>query len=235
MKLSVLLAVWWLTTTGVEALTVVTEKEIHRAAAEFVRGQLEGATDPLERFEIHTRWQGDISLPLEGPAEVEIDRISSRPFRGPTVVRAEIRVGGETLRVLTITVDTRFFREVLVATRSLRRGEAITADMVELIERDVTSIRDGFFSDLGELEGYQAKRPLGFDRVITRTHVEPVPVVRRGDSILLLVVSANLQISAQGTALQDGSVGRRIRVKNQDSGKIVWGQVVNSGTVRINL
>ena len=235
MKMSVLLAASWLIATGAEALTLVTEKEIHQATAEFVRGELEGAVDPLERFEIRTRWQGVISLPVEGPAEVEIDRISARPFRGPTVVRAEVRVGGETHRVLTITVDTRFFRHVLVAARSIRRGEAIAADMVELTERDVTSIKDGFFTDLAELAGYQAKRPLGFDRVVTRSHVEAVPVVRRGDAVLLLVASANLQISAAGTALQDGSVGRRIRVKNQDSGKVLWGEVMNSRTVRIGL
>ncbi len=55
MRICVLLSACWLAATGVDALTLVTEAEVHQAATKLVRGELEAAVDPLERFEIRTR------------------------------------------------------------------------------------------------------------------------------------------------------------------------------------
>ncbi len=230
-----LLLALWLAASGAAAQNLVTEKAIHQVVEAFVRAELEGKTDPQERFEINTRWQGDISLGVAGPAEIAIRRISAHPFHGPTVVRAEIQVDGETQRALTVTVDTRFFREVLVTTRSIRRGEVFSADMVEQVERDITSEKHGFYTDIDALDGLQARRPMGFDRIITNRYVEEIPVVERGDEVLLIAETANLRISAQGIALQSGGVGKRIRVRNQDSGKIVKGEILDSGTIKVGL
>ena len=233
MKLGALLATVLLTVRVAAALNVVTESAIHQAAQAFVQAELAGKVDPQEHIEIHARWQGDIALDREGATEVKIRRISSRPFRGPTVVRAEILVDGETQRTLTLTVDTRFNRKVLVTTRSLRREQSFSSDMVEWVERDITDLEDGFFTDFAELADLQVKRPIGFDRILTHRHVEKIPVVRRGDEVVLVVATSHLRISTQGMALQDGAVGKRIRVRNQDSGKVVQGEILDRQTVRV--
>ena len=217
------------------AQAVVTEAAIHAAVTDFVRDNLEGVDPTEERFEINTRWQGDVQLIGEGEADILLKRISSQPFRGPTVVRAELRIGGQTLRVLTLTVDTRIFRGVLVTTRTVRRGETFSEDMVEYRERDVTSEENGYFTDFSELEGLQASRTMGFDRLVTPGYAEAIPVVFRGGDVTLILETNFLRLSTRGTALQDGSIGERIRVKNQDTGKLLRGEVVDAATVRIHL
>ena len=144
-------------------------------------------------------------------------------------------MNGETMRVLTLTVDTRIFRGVLVTTRTVRRGETFTADMVEYRERDITAEKNGYYNEFSQLEGLQAKRAVGFDRVVTTGYAEVIPVVLRGDDVTLLLESDYLRVSTRGTALQDGRIGERIRVKNQDTGKLLRGEVVDSATIRIDL
>ena len=223
-----------LTDEPVRPLNVITEQAVHLAVDEHVRSHLEGKVDVDERFDIHTRWQGDILLDAPiGRVSFKVRPVSPNPFRGPSVVRAEILVNERTEKVLTMTVDTRFYKNVLVTTRAVRRGTLFADDMVELEERDVTNLRHGYFSNIAALSGMQARRPVGAGAVVNERHVELIPVVKRGDGITMMAQSPNMQILANGVALQDGGMGEHIRVKNTDSGKIVIGQVVNAGTVQV--
>ena len=45
--------------------------------------------------------------------------------------------------------------------------------------------------------------------------------------------TGSMSLQTVGQALTDGGLGERIRVKNIDSGKIVFGEVTAVGTVRI--
>jgi hypothetical protein len=84
----------------------------------WAREQIEAAEseelDGSTRYEVSARWQGDILLKTPGQVEFELRRLSSRPFRGPTVVRLELYVDGQLDRAMTVTVDCRYFRDVVV-------------------------------------------------------------------------------------------------------------------------
>ena len=215
-------------------LNVVTEETIHTAVIDYVLEQLQDRTDEGERLEIKPRWQGDILLEKVGRVDLRVHRMSTRPLRGPTMLRVELIVDAETQKALTVTVDARFFRPVLVTTRSIRRGTVLADDgAVELVERDVTSARHGYFTNLDELLGLRARRPVGFGVVVSHRHVEEIPVIQRGDDVEMRVTSANMQMSTAGVALQDGAIGARIRVKNVASGKVLYGKVVDAATVQV--
>ena len=216
-------------------LNVVPEIAIHQTVETFVRGRLRDDEVAMRasRVEIHTRWQGDIVLDLVGDVELKVRPVSPRAFRGPTVIRVEVLVDGETERTITATVDTRLYERVAVTARAVRRGSLFSETAIELAERDVTNLRHGYFRDLTELASLQAVRPIGFGAVVTRRHAEAVPFVRRGDDVVIVLVSRNMHMSAVGVALQDGVIGARIRVKNIDSGKIVFGIVEEDGSIAI--
>lgn len=214
-------------------LSLVTEASVHEAVEAYVQERLAGLVDPQDRVTVSTRWQGDFLLDRPGQAQFHVVPLSSRPFRGPSVVRVELVIGAETVKTLTLTVDTRIHRPVLVTAQALRRGTPLTSDMVQVEERDITSLADGFFTDLAQLDGWQTRRPIGVSDILTRRHVEPVPVITRGDEVLLVTETANMQLSVRGVAMQDGGIGSRIRVKNADSGKVLSGLIVDAATVRI--
>jgi len=216
-----------------EAENLVTEAAIHQSVSNFVHDALVDHVDSEERFEVQVRWQGDLVLEQSGEVEIAVKRLSSRAFRGPTIVRVELIVDERTERAMTVTADTRFFREVLVSTRNVRRGEVLQAEMFELEECDITKQNEGYFFDFADLEGARAKRSIGANRVVTQRHVEPVPVILRGEEVTLILETDNVRLSIKGKALQDGGIGQQIRVRNGDSRKVLQGEVIDAQTVRM--
>jgi len=217
------------------AVRILSQEEIHRAVEAFVQAGLKGELEADGRIEVRTRWQHDITLEAEGDVAVQVRRLSSRPLRGPTVMRVAVLVAGRSQKEMSITADIRHFGQVLVADQGMRRGEELLPEAVVLAERDITRNKDGFFIDPTELEGQRMRRAIRPGNVLTRRHVEPVPVVQRGDEITLLAGSQHLQISLKGEAMQDGGLGERIRVRNADSGKVLYGEVVDSQNVIIGI
>ncbi|MBT4502181.1 MAG: flagellar basal body P-ring formation protein FlgA [Gemmatimonadetes bacterium] len=219
----------------VAADRMLSVEEIHRAVEAFVQAGLEGELEADGRIEVRTRWQHDIPLEADGDVAVQVRRLSSRPLRGPVVLKVGVMVGGRIQKEMSITADIRHFGQVLVADIGLRRGEELASEAVVLAERDITKNRDGFFTDPSELEELRMRRAIRPGNVLTRRHVEPVPVVQRGEEITLLAGSAHLQISLPGEAMQDGGIGERIRVRNPASGKVLYGEVVDSKNVLVGI
>ncbi|MED5414874.1 MAG: flagellar basal body P-ring formation chaperone FlgA [Candidatus Latescibacterota bacterium] len=216
--------------------TVVVPQDIIRSVVtNYVREQLANDVnlDPDVRIEIDVRWKQDVLLETPGVVDYHMRKLSNRPFRGPTVTRLEISVDDALVRTLAITVDTRLFRDVVVTARTLRRAELLEEGAVEIEERDITQLKHGFYTSLEELELIQSSRPIGAGDVITHRHAEPVPVIHRGDEIVMLVRSTHMSLEAVGEALQDGGIGEKIRVRNGESGKVVRGQIIEPGLVEI--
>lgn len=204
----------------------------------WTRDQVEAAVadedDGQTRYEVSARWQGDILLDTPGQVEFNVRRLSSRPFRGPTVVRLELHVDGALDRAMTVTVDCRSFRDVVTTTRAVRRGALLDPELLAIEERDITSLKHGSFASLDELSGMRAGRPIGSGVIVSHRHAEPVPVIHRGDGITMSVTSGNMSLLASGEALQDGGVGERIRVRNIDSGKVIYGVIIDADMIRIS-
>lgn len=222
-----------LASSALWAQNVVSEDAIHQAVERHVRAALQRQNPSQDRCEIHARWKGDVVLEEKGPVEIAVKPLSSRPLRGAGLVRVELKVKGETCRTLTVTVDTRIYRRVLVTSRAIRRGELLDEDLLDQEERDVTLLKDGCYSDMEQVRGMQARRPMNAGEILTRLHSQSVPLVRQGDVVELVVVGGGMELSAPGVALQDGGAGVRIRVRNQESGKILHGEVLAAGVVRM--
>lgn len=228
------------TAAGAEqpAQTAAIQESLVRSIVEtWTREQIDAGA-PIDdsgqtRYEVNVRWQGDILLDNPGEVEFEIRRLSSRPFRGPTVVRVELYVDGSLDRAMAVTVDCRYYRDVVVTTQAMRRHTEITPEALIVEERDITNLKHGFFGGPHELIDMRAARVIGSGEIISRRHAEPIPVVLRGDVVTMEVKTDNMSLLATGEALQDGGVGARIRVKNSVSRKVVFGEVVDSSTVRI--
>jgi flagella basal body P-ring formation protein FlgA len=217
------------------AQSKVFASDITKAVEVFVQQELEGSLEGEMRIEVNTRWQGIVELESAGEPQIRVRRGSSRPLRGPTVLRVGIDVDGQTLQTMSVTADIRYLRPVLVARYMLGRGEALEESMVEMAERDITTLRNGYFTELALLQDMQTRRSLAEGAVLTRNHVAAIPVVKRGAVVELVARTNRFSATALGEAMQDGGVGERIRVKNSDSGKILYGQILDAYTIQMGL
>ena len=58
-------------------------------------------------------------------------------------------------------------------------------------------------------------------------------MMHRGAAITIQVRQGEMIVSAAGEALQDGSIGQRIRVQNLVSKRIVTAKVIDEATVEV--
>jgi flagella basal body P-ring formation protein FlgA len=132
---------------------------------------------------------------------------------------------------LRVPVQLQVFRQVLVVTRPLQRGDGIHPDDVRSEERDITRLGYGYVSEMGDVEGRSLSRALGAGSVLTPGALGGRSAVRAGDQVQLVSRLNGIEVRASGVALGGGDSGSRLRVRNGSSGKVVDAMVTAPGQV----
>lgn len=121
-----------------------------------------------------------------------------------------------------------------VPTTTIYPGQIIDDGMIT--DRSVTPSQIGrmqIVPQRSELVGMVARRTLLPGRPVPVIAVAIPDLVPRGAAIELRFEEGGLSILAQATALEAGSAGDVIRVRNSDSGLIINAVVQSDGTVRV--
>ncbi len=84
----------------------------------------------------------------------------------------------------------------------------------------------------GGLHGRRLRRGVGPGQELSATALEEPYVFRRGDRIGIVLARGGTNLSADGTALEDGLVGRRVRVRGP-FGNDLRGVVLPDSSVRV--
>jgi flagella basal body P-ring formation protein FlgA len=113
-------------------------------------------------------------------------------------------------------------------------GEVIVED--NLVERAFiarTVARATVFEGREALVGKVARRTLLALQPIAINAVREPYLVNQGKAVLVVYETGGLTITSQATALDNGSVGDDVNVRNNDSGLLIRGSVASDGTVRL--
>ena len=153
--------------------------------------------------------------------------------RGRTTV--VVRCPGEPGWRIHVTGRIDIFEKVVVLTRSLARGERLTPDMLALRERNTATLQYGYFRTPREVAGRIARRALAAGTVLTPGNVAAPVLVKRGERVTLVATRGAVSVRMQGEALRDGSLGDRVQVRNLRSKRVVEGEVVARGVVKMTL
>ncbi|WP_412057568.1 flagellar basal body P-ring formation chaperone FlgA [Bartonella sp. DGB2] len=84
-----------------------------------------------------------------------------------------------------------------------------------------------------QLENKIAKRTLLPGHAIALSALTTASLINRGQTAQLVFQSGNLSIVARGIALESGSAGDTIKVRNADSGRIISGKIMDDGRVLV--
>jgi len=118
---------------------------------------------------------------------------------------------------------------VAVAATDLISGKILSPIDLLRERHDITLIPDAF-SDFGELEGMAARRTIRAGEVIRQNMLAAPQLVRRGDQVRIVARREQIEVSMAGEALDNGTRGAIIRVKNS-SGTQIRARVIDAGTV----
>jgi flagella basal body P-ring formation protein FlgA len=96
-----------------------------------------------------------------------------------------------------------------------------------------TVARATVFDSREAVIGHVARRTLLAGQPIPINAVRDAYLVEQGKTALVIFETGGLTITLQATALQSGSAGDVISLRNNDSGTIIKGTVASDGTVRL--
>ena len=174
--------------------------------------------DPRLRMPMCDR---ELTASLESPA---------RPLGRVTV---KVRCEGASPWTVFVPAQVRLFREVVTATRPLRRLGVIEPEDVMLRERDISLISQGYLTSLDQAIGQKLTRPMVADQLVTLVNIEQAEVISKGDQVVITARSGTLSVRMPGEALSNGGLRDQIRVKNLNSQRVIKAQVIAPGQVEV--
>ncbi len=111
-------------------------------------------------------------------------------------------------------------------------GEAITAEMVDLIPAGHFSGLGSAVTDKESLAGKIARRTLLPGQPIPKSAIREPFVVQQGKTVPLFFQSGSITIIGAALALESGSAGDLINARNPDSGTVIQGVIQADGSLR---
>lgn len=124
--------------------------------------------------------------------------------------------------------------KVPVLSMKANRGSVITDAQLEFVEMEADRIGDNIITEPEKIVGKQAVRTIQQGRKIYNNYVRDIPDVSKDSDVRMLFTKAGLKLTATGVSVEDGLIGQKIKVINDESGKMLFGTVIAKNTVEIN-
>ncbi|MHB9110546.1 MAG: flagellar basal body P-ring formation chaperone FlgA [Armatimonadota bacterium] len=125
------------------------------------------------------------------------------------------------------------YAEVLVARKAIARGETLSEGAVATEWREITTVTGAPLRDVAELDGRRAVNSLAQNAVLTLANTEPIPLVKRNDTVHVQAKCGSFIITTVAVALEDGLAGATIRVRNPDTRQEYAARVVAVGLLEL--
>jgi len=171
---------------------------------------------------------------VSGPGRIEIAGNSIPPLGPRMVLRCQRQDSGRILSEAVVRLEAKLMRKVWVPVAVVPRDRPLGTNVVEEL-RDVCGLGGVPFQ--GELDSgrWVASEPLRPGAIVMTRQVAPAPLVRRGQSLEGILSQGSMSIRLSVTALETGSEGQLIRVRNSTSLKELKGKVIDDKTIQIQL
>ena len=180
----------------------------------------------------------DINLPPSGLIPADFDEY--RLTEGHVAANGKTRTivfnfykNGKFIKKLGVVCRLELFADIVVAKTTVRRGSAITREMLDIVRREVSLPADDFCTEIAQVTGQQAKRTIRVRGLLRKSNLEPLPTIRSGEIVMIVADNGNIKITARGIAKKDGAMGETIPVLSLRSNKKIHGRVIGGGTVQV--
>ncbi len=227
-----LLALALLGLSRVAGANVIVEADSIRAA---VIATLEHyAEDHGEKVEATVPAVADIQVPCDKVSELRVIEPAEPSFKNRMKLTVEMLDSeGEVARRIFVSAKLKILKSVAVAAGDIDKDVVLTAGVYEFREMDV-AFSYGYFTDKSELKDCRMRRRVKAGTILTNRYVEPIPLVARGDLVIIRSIAGSVVVTASGTAREDGSLHESIRVYNPTTRKTLVCEVIDETTVALD-
>ncbi len=215
-------------------LTYFSPDLIRDAARAFLEVKLRGIPGREVSFVETTPPVRAMAVPA-GSEDTRLDSSFTDLPRSRGEVRITVRAVADGMpldaRVVRFLVHAR--ESVLVLTKDVRVGEAITADCVTTKVVDVTKATTDLLRNPSEVRRAVARRVLAAGTPLRESMLRRLPDVRRGDMVEILYRCGSLVVSARRPARSGGRKGTGVTPGGSASGRTVTGRVAGPGLIEV--
>ncbi|PIE58438.1 MAG: flagella basal body P-ring formation protein FlgA [Desulfobulbus propionicus] len=141
-------------------------------------------------------------------------------------------VDGKPVQHCIVRGKMELFSEIVSPTKTIRRGEEILAEHLELRTRNILPIEHPY-TKIDQVIGMVAKRTLSAGRPLREGDCAPAPVVREGQYVKIIAQKGKMRLSTNGVARSSGGKGDIIKVKNINSNKLIYARIQGPGIVTV--
>lgn len=214
-----------------QEIQTITVAQIERQAEEYLVDNLPGHADDRE---IKVKYDGrDLELPKgKYRFAYSIPAGVARVGRLPFSIRIELDDGKHRMLHMNATISA--YQDVVKIRKAIRRGQVLTADDVAVDRVKTTQPIFDAISQAEDAIGFEISQNLESGKALTFGMLKKPFVVKRGDHILLVMDKGPMKITVPGIAREQGYKGSTIPVENSQSKKVVYGEILDEKTVRVN-
>lgn len=124
---------------------------------------------------------------------------------------------------------------VIVATKLIRRGETISKNDIKSTVKYIRFVPQNLVVSEKQVIGATANTDIGIGEPIRSSMISLKPIIRYGDIVRVIYDNGYIKITTKAKALQNGYLGKYIRLEPLDNPKtFITGKVISKDTVLIS-
>jgi flagellar basal body P-ring formation protein FlgA len=174
-------------------------------------------------------------VPASAPATVAIDGLSIDQRSGRVTASVSAPAGDPAAQRRTVTGRLIYHVTLPVLNHAVGPGAVIAASDLDTLKVERTQVAADMATDAQQLIGKSPRRPLEGGVPVRLGDLQLPVLVHKGDLVTIELRTDSLELSAQGSALEDGAGGVLVRVSNTKSNRVIDATVTGPDTVAVSL
>lgn len=133
------------------------------------------------------------------------------------------------------SVSGKYFSYIMapVASRYIKPNEIIQSGDIALEKTRLDNLRRGYATESSEVIGMRANKYIAVGKMFKMNEMSNPPVIKNNDPVSIIYSSGSINLKTLGTALNSGAVGDMVKVRNDSSGSILLGKIIDKNTVKV--
>lgn len=171
----------------------------------------------------------------EEPLDIDLVETPQHLSGSSVVLRYEVLRSGLPAGEWSGVFRCRHLAEVWVPSRRMDTGEELSSESFETREVDLIRNAKAVIADERQLSRYELARAVYPGRPISWTDLTPRALVRKGELVDVVVREGYLSISMKALAVDTGSLGDVVAVRNLQTKREFPAEVIDEKTVQVSL
>lgn len=217
--------------TTLQATGVLLEKSKYVYTAETALNNY--LVDRFKDFKIrHIGKLRDIYIP-SGRLIIKSRNIKRSDISKRTCVWIDLLIQGNIYQSIPVWFDVKVIENAYVTQYSIKKGQVVDIDALVKMQVDVSKVKGVPITHKDELLEKRAKVSLYDNQIITKGHLEEIPLVQKNNNIVIVANDRNVQVQVKGIALEDGKISDMIKVRSKSSKRDINAIVVEKNRVEV--